>query len=192
MSQLIREQLSALLDSELPIEEEELLFKQLEKSTECRAVLGRYSLMSELIRGPSADPEVLVVSERIRTALIEQAPHSAAAAPKNGWSTSVKGLVGAGIAASVAILALVSLNTINRGPASVSPLGELQTVSDSYVVPKHSNADQMAITPARLTNYLVSHGEYFNAPSRLTIDSHMVSEQSGSLGDSNTEASPDD
>lgn len=192
MSQLIREQLSALLDGELPIEEEELLLRQLDTSSEYRAILGRYSYMAELIRGPSADPAVLHFGEHIRTVLLEQVPHSPSHSPKQAWSTTVKGLVGAGIAASVAILALVSLNTLDREEAPVPALAELQESSDSYVVPAHSDGGQMAITPARLTNYLVSHGEFFNGPSRLTIDSHMVSEHSGSLGDPVTETSRDD
>ena len=86
MNQSIREQLSALLDGELPIEEEELLFKQFEKNTEYRVILGRYSLMTELIKGPSADPAVLTVSERIRVALTEQTLYSQSQLPNNAWS----------------------------------------------------------------------------------------------------------
>jgi len=190
MSQSIKEQLSALLDGELPIEEEELLFRQLEKNQEYRAILGRYTLMTELIQGSPADPAVLSVSERVRVALTEEVPYSKRDLPTNSWSTAVKGIVGAGIAASVAILALISLNTVDRDAASVVPaLAELQAGSDSYTVPVVEHSDQMAITPARLTNYLVSHGEYFNGPSRLTIDSHMVSQMSGTLAVQQVEAS---
>lgn len=190
MSQLIKEQLSALLDGELPVEEEDLLFRQLEKNAEYRAVLGRYSLMAEIIRGPSADPEVLRVSERISMSLLDQAPHSIEEPSKSTWSMAAKGLVGTGIAASVAILALVSLNSFDRQP--VPALVELPADVDSYVVPEHSEGGQMAITPARLTNYLVSHGEFFNGPSRLAIDSHMVGQSSGSFGEPGSEANQDD
>jgi hypothetical protein len=145
-----------------------------------------------LIRGPSADPAVLQISERIRMSLLDQPPYSIDEAPKNGWSTAVKGLVGTGIAASVAILALISFNSIDRDPAVAPPLGDLQADADSYVVPEHSDGSQMVITPARLTNYLVSHGEFFNGPSRLAIDSHMVSERSSSLGEPGSEVNQDD
>lgn len=192
MSQLIREQLSALLDGELPVEEEELLFRQLEKGTEYRAVLGRYSFMSELIRGPSADPEVLSMSERIRAVLAEQVAHSESRPSRNTWSTTAKGLVGAGIAASVAIIALVSLNTLERDATLVPALAELHESPDSYVVPANADSGQMAITQAKLTNYLVSHGEFFNGPSRLTIDSHMVGEGAGTPDEPRSEASPND
>jgi hypothetical protein len=192
MSRSIKEQLSALLDGELPIEEEELLFRQLEKNQEYRAILGRYTLLTELIQGSPADPAVLSVSERIRAALTELAPHSERRMPTNSWSTAVKGLVGAGIAASVAILALISLNTIERDSTPVPAIAELQTVSESYTVPAVEPGNRMVITPARLTSYLVSHGEFFNAPSRLTIDSHLVSKMPGTPADQHIEASQDD
>jgi hypothetical protein len=191
MSQLIKEQLSAFVDGELPIEEEELLLKQLEKSAEYRAVLGRYTLMAELIRDPSTDPDVLRISERIRMVLLEEASHSSEP-PRSNSSMVVKGLVGAGIAACVAVLALISLNPFERDSGSVPPLAELQANTDSYVVPVHSDGGQMAITPARLTNYLVSHGEFFNGPSRLTIDSHFVGGQGAPLAVPRTEAMQDD
>jgi len=188
MSQSIREQLSALLDGELPVEEEDLLFRHLEKNQEFKAVYGRYTLMTELIQGSSVNPAVLNLSERIREALTEQAPHTSLQMPTKTWSTAVKGLVGAGIAASVAILALISLNSVDRDAAPVPAVAKLTTNSDSYTVPAVEHGDNMAITPARLTNYLVSHGEFFNGPSRLTIDSHMVSKMSGTLGLQNVEA----
>jgi hypothetical protein len=112
--------------------------------------------------------------------------------PTNSWSTAVKGLVGAGIAASVAILALISLNTIERDSTPVPAIAELQTVSESYTVPAVEPGNRMVITPARLTSYLVSHGEFFNAPSRLTIDSHLVSKMPGTPADQHIEASQDD
>jgi hypothetical protein len=192
MSESIKEQLSALLDGELPVAEEELLFRQLEKNQEYRAILGRYTLMTEIIQGSPADPAVLKISERIGTALTEQAPYSMSPMAKNSWSTAVKGLVGAGIAASVAILVLISLNTLDRGVATGPAVVDLQPGSDSYTVPMVEHGDSMAITPARLTNYLVSHGEFFNGPSRLTIDSHMVSKMSGPLGVQRAEALQDE
>jgi hypothetical protein len=192
MSESIREQLSALLDGELPIEEEEFLFRQLKKNQEYRVIFGRYTLITELIRSSSSDLAMLNVSERIRAALTEQAPYSALQLPRNSWSTAVKGLVGAGIAASVAILALISLNALDRDAALVPALAELQTGSDSYTVPMVENGDRMAITQARLTSYVVAHGDFFNGPSRLTIDAHMVGKMSGALAVQTVEALPDE
>ena len=192
MSQSIKEQLSALLDGELPIEEEDLLFRQLEKNQEYRAIMGRYTLMTELIKGSPADPAALNISERIHTVLAGQVPYSKLPMPTNNWSRAAKGLVGAGIAASVAILALISLNNLDRDTAPVPAFADQQTGSDSYTVPAVEHGDSMAITPARLTNYLVSHGEFFNGPSRLTIDSHMVSQMSGPLGIQKAEALQDE
>lgn len=77
------------------------------------------------------------------------------------------GLVAAGVAATVAGLAVISLNNLDNEPGSVARQAVAQTgsVMDS----------RMAISPGRLTSYLVSHGEYASSLSRPVMDSHIVS-----------------
>src|SRR3984893_6940550 len=51
MSEQIREQVSAFLDSELPNSETELLLKRLTRDPELRESFGRYARIGESVRG---------------------------------------------------------------------------------------------------------------------------------------------
>jgi negative regulator of sigma E activity len=181
MSEPIREQLSALLDGELPLEEEGLLFRQLDKHPQHGKVVGRYSLISELIRDSRTPSVSLEISERVRLTLADEASPDLAAPA--GWSMSRKGLMGAGIAATVAILGLVSFNLVNQdGLPDAEPIALAQVGSGPGRHSTHAVATTMAVTPARLTGYLMSHGEFSNGPSRQILQSHTVGHMSDKFG----------
>jgi hypothetical protein len=172
MRQTIEEQLSVLLDGELPVEEEELLFQRLEQDTGYRETFGRYCLIGELIRGSEVDLATLRISAGVRELLAQEVVLSAAGRPpKFAWGIG-KGLVGLGIAASVAVVALISLVSLDRDPVS-SALPIAAQGGLSYTVPDVGRASTV-IAPVRLTSYLVSHGEFSSAVSRRVMDSHVV------------------
>jgi len=172
MSQTIEEQLSVLLDGELPVEEEELLFQRLERDPAHRETFGRYCLIGEFIRGSEVSVETLRISTGVRDALAGDAAHSATRrSPKIVWSMG-KGLVGLGIAASVAVVALISFVNLDRDSVS-SRSPAVAQAGLSYTVPETGRAS-MVIAPVRLTSYLVSHGEFSSALSRRVMDSHIV------------------
>ena len=186
MTRSIEEQLSALLDSELPIEEEALLLKRLESGSQHRRTLGRYALIGDLIRGTSINRGTLGLSESVSAAVATEQAYAGRFAGENRWGGLSKSLAGAAIAASVAMLALLNFEFFD-GPGSVSPAtGFVRTASTdapspnaltriSYTVPPASSPSNV-IAPARLTNYLVSHSEYSNSLSRQVMDSYIVNQ----------------
>jgi negative regulator of sigma E activity len=199
MSQTIEEQLSALLDGELPEAEEELLLRRLEREPAYRDTLVRYSRIGECLRGSLVEPVGLSVGDRVREAIRAEEPH-AAASSGNKVSSVRRVLLGAGIAAAVAIVALISLREFDAGQGSGD---SSQRVADSRVAISASGPDisytvpsdaprRAAIAPARLTGYLVSHGEYANSISRQVIDSHVVGQTPNSLVWEVSEVSIDD
>jgi len=176
MSRTVEEQLSALLDAELPVEEEELLLRRLERDGSHRETLARYSLIGECIRGAATEPAFLRIGDRVRADVErENIAPSAPSGRRIG-----RGLLGAGIAAGIAVLALV---TIDRAPlpgvpapAPVSAAGgttESVSAGYSYIVPE-SVPVRGRMATVRLTNYLVSHGEFTNGMSRQVMDSYIV------------------
>jgi len=171
MSQTIEEQLSALLDGELPIDEEELLFQRLERDASYRETFGRYCLIGELIRGSKADLTAMRISAEVSGLLEQEAAHSA-----TGQTPRIagigKGLVGLGIAASVAVAALIGFVSFDRDSVS-GPLPVVAQARLSYTVPAVGRGSNV-IPPVRLTSYLVSHGEFSSAVSRRVMDSHVV------------------
>ena len=170
MSHLIEEQLSALFDGELPIEEEGLLFRRLGQDTEYRAVLARYGLISEFLLSARVDTAALQIGDRVRAELDDaelddaelddEVVHSGSSYSPAGFR---KGLIGAGIAASVAMLALITLVNIDGGPGY-------------GFVAQDNRADGQVIEPARLTGYLVSHVGFSSAVSRRVMDSHIINQ----------------
>jgi sigma-E factor negative regulatory protein RseA len=121
MSDILNEQLSALLDGELPPEETALLMRRLEREPELRTRLARYGLCGGALRGERLQVRrdfALRVSAVVagEPALAAPALHPRAgrAVPTSNarrWLTSLSGI---GVAAAVAGLAVFVLQ---RSPA---------------------------------------------------------------------------
>jgi negative regulator of sigma E activity len=109
MSQIIDEQLSALLDGELPVEQEALLLRRLESEPELREKLARFGLIGELVRDASAQTSPLAISGRVSAAIAAQETTSQSAASSSSPSAVGSGFVGAGIAAAIALVVMFNL-----------------------------------------------------------------------------------
>ncbi|MDH3977448.1 MAG: sigma-E factor negative regulatory protein [Gammaproteobacteria bacterium] len=175
MTGKIDEQLSALLDGELPVEQEKLLLKRLAKDADTRDTLGRYGLIGDLIRDTAVMPAAMTISDRVAQALADE-DHDTET--QNGgshpMSPSRTGFVGAGIAAAIAavvVLNLASVSGASRGE------GDLQVVPVASVAVTHHNANHVhpeSPNSARLTRYLVAHAQFSNIASRQLVDSHLA------------------
>ena len=77
MSDEISEQLSALVDDELGEVERPLLLGRLQRDAELREILGRYQLISEVMRG-TGQLSTLGIAERVRQALEQESAPSGA------------------------------------------------------------------------------------------------------------------
>ncbi len=186
MTGKIEEQLSAFLDGELDGRELEMLLHQLDKSPGHRATMARYSLAGDGLRHDELIPAALGLGERVREAIRTEPGYSGRASMLRNWSVAKQGLFGTGIAATVAVIALLGFGELNRSPlvndrAAVAELGggvSTQQNDFSYIVPATAVAttNRTVLAPARLTGYLVSHGEYSSLLSRQSMDSHIVSQ----------------
>ena len=163
MSQIIDEQLSALLDGELPVEQEALLLRRLESEPELREKLARFGLIGELVRDASAQTSALAISGRVSAAIAAQETTSQSAAPSSSPSSVGTGFVGAGIAASIALVVMFNLADIG----SVTDIPGAAQVA-------HDDGVEMAVDSVRLTRYLVSHAQYSNSASRQLVNSHIA------------------
>jgi negative regulator of sigma E activity len=178
MSQPVEEQLSAFLDGELPSEELDLLLARLDREPAKRATLARYAMAGECIRSGSASVSALEVAERVRAALLaeQERPFERIRARPAAW----RGWAAGGVAAAAAVvaLALVSPGTFQSVPApSATPAATVATVADEPLTDIRPAVNRR-LTPraaARLTGYLVAHGQYTNQLSRSNFDSHLIS-----------------
>mgnify|MGYP001813223703 FL=1 len=164
MSDEIREQLSALIDDELSDLERPLLLGRLQRDIELRECLGRYQLIGEVLRGDGS-VSTLSVARRVREAVEREAvggpPQSQ---PAQRSASHWKPLAGVGVAASVALLALLGITTLREtDTANVPALASGDTVPRVAGAGGVQEGQWDRIEPRieeRLSGYLVNHSEY--------------------------------
>lgn len=203
MSEQIREQISAFLDGELPDSETELLLKRLSRDEELRAVFGRFAFAGDVMRQPGCTlhSRTLVADVNRR---IDGEPqvmsHTLAVARARRWWRPV---VGAAVAAGVAIVAVVSVERFSSVPALpltaarvpvatrqvIAPAPQVQQAQApafaaagsrealSYTVPVVSSEHLAVLPPTRLTSYVLAHSKYSTVLGQRNVLSGLMADQ---------------
>ncbi len=228
-------QLSAMIDGELPAAECELLARRLGKDELLRTQWSRYALIGAALR---AERGVVLhdrVSWRVQSVIAQEAVYQEPAgesysdeasqtlpAAANGvvgrrgtarWMRFAQPIMGAGIAAGVALVSIVWLrsqdSSVDPGTilASNSPevieaaaplevlASSVETSIDSTTIETVSNGEpdryvtpQVATSsgvapPARLANYVVAHSEFSGPLSRRMALLGLVTTESSTVSD---------
>jgi hypothetical protein len=192
MSEPVDEQLSAMLDGELPPEQSELLLKRLDRDAELRARFGRYALISESLRGGAdAAPTRALFIARVHASIAASPPLPAPARVQPGWRLAA----GLAVAATVAGLAVVLLGRAPGGPelATLAPPAAMVAAplpasdphpagsarlagAGSYVTPP-LRARPTLIPLGELANYAVAHSDFAaSLPTGAMLTGLMVEE----------------
>lgn len=204
MTDSVNEQLSACLDGELPAAELDLLLKRLERNPELREALGRYTVLGEALRHARPVVASRSFADKVMAA-VEQEPAVARRAARISpvLARRLRPVAGVGIAATVAALAIFSVQRSGVAPGPIAanepaaaPTAVVaQTDEDaaSYIVP--SSTSQSAFVPAtRLTNYVVAHSEYSSPLARRSVLTGVLAEDDSdpdvATDDSNKPQSP--
>jgi len=183
MTEQISDQISAFIDDELSDEESAFLLRRFERDADARSRAALYTMIGAALRDElvGSDPDVL--RRRIAAALTgtATAPQQRPAA-RVQWRY-LRPAVGVGIAATVAVAAIVGLRAVNfarlggpGGAATASLPLQAQTSGavPTYVLPREVS-DAPAVAPAvRLTNYVMHHSEYSSRLSRTSVHSNVV------------------
>jgi len=171
MSDEIREQLSALADDELNDVEQPLLLGRLQRDAGLRACLGRYQLIGEVMRGTGATA-TLGIAGRVQQALADDMPVSARATERMALWKPVAGLA---VAASVALVAVLTVTSVDENPANNVPalatadlapvVAPVRTAGPAVTQVSDISGDPRwdRLAPSidkRLSGYLVNHSEY--------------------------------
>ena len=164
MSDEIREQLSTLLDDELDKLERPLLLGRLQRDAQLRECMGRYQLIGEVMRG-SGQLETLDVADRVQAALAADPVMDVDNLPEAAASRWWKPLAGFAVAASVALVAVLSVTSIQEPETQTTPVvAAVETTTGSVAeVARVSDGEWDRIEPKidqRLSAYLVNHNEY--------------------------------
>jgi negative regulator of sigma E activity len=182
MSEPINEQISALVDGELPPEETAFLMRRLSHEPDLAARLARYRLVGGVLRGERAVAAEDFAARVSAAIALEPGPTlpvlESRREPKRGSPLGrlVRPLVGLSVAASVGVLAVMVLGR-TQGPGEVErvaavsspPAVSAAAVSAatallprsaeplSYVTPAAAAARLGEIPGATLANYVAAH-----------------------------------
>jgi len=133
-----RQQLSALVDGELPSDEARFLLRRLQHDDELAGCQERWLLCGDVLRGMAAAPAPVDFAARVRSAVASEPVPLAQAAPARGraWRWG-----GGAVAASVAALALFMSHERVPAPVADVPAQVFATTAQVPSPPLPSPAD---------------------------------------------------
>ncbi|HUO94841.1 MAG TPA: sigma-E factor negative regulatory protein [Steroidobacteraceae bacterium] len=199
MSDILNEQLSALLDGELPPEETTLLLKRIAREAELTSRLRRYRMCGDVLRGERVQARA-DFAMRVSAAIAAEPPLPA---PRHAARRSlhiarwVRPLAGLAVAASVATVAVLVLR---QGPVATSVPAQVAAIrtaapapvarvlpsypQDSseppiYVTPAATRAPLGTIPEAMLANYVVAHSQASAPFAGQSVLIHLVADGTG-------------
>jgi len=177
MSDQIREQMSALLDGELPQDEVGLLVRRMARDVELKRAFGNYVLVGEALRAPGGLTASPGFAARISAAIeaeegalpMTTAPLAPSRSAVN-WRRPVAAVAVAAGAAFAAVLLVrpdagdVTQFAERAGAPDAPPLVALP-VGGSSPTPAQNQ---------RLATYLVAHGQYTTSIGRRNVWSNAI------------------
>lgn len=178
MTDQIREQLSALLDGELPRNEIGLLMRRLDRDPKLRRSFGTYALIGETLRAPGGLVASQSFAARVSAAVdapqaIPSAPRTAPAAVASNVVFWKRPAVRTALAASVAAAAVLVLRPQQDSQQQLAAEQSVPTSIDSF---------GSSPTPAqsqRLASYMVAHSQYSTPMVRRNVLTSLLAADPG-------------
>jgi len=156
MKEKLHEQLSALVDDELEAGEQALLLRQLGADPALHERLARYQLISDTMQS-HLPPQLDIGFHKSIQAALQDEP--AVYVEKSRLTGLLKPLAGFAVAASVAVVAVLSLQSIH-GDTPVPAVASAPATQDYLRAEIEARPASAVRTPQRLDAYVVNHNEY--------------------------------
>jgi sigma-E factor negative regulatory protein RseA len=158
MKQKLHEQLSALVDDELDAAEQALLLRQIGADEMLRERLARYQLISDALQN-HLPPRLDVGFHNSVQAALQEEP--AVHVESSRFAGVAKPVAGLAIAASVAVVAVLSLQSVrHESPSSTPAMASAPVVQDYLRAEIKTPTAASPHAPQNLNAYLVNHNEY--------------------------------
>ena len=160
MKDKLHEQLSAMVDDELTESEQALLTRQIGSDTDLHRRLSRYQLISDALRNQLPDRVDPAFSARVQIAVRNETTKTSMVAGSRPLTAMLKPVVGLAVAASIAVVAVLSLQSV-REEADMPPVVASAPPSTDYI--RAGSTPEPAARPRTDKNldiYLVNHNEY--------------------------------
>lgn len=164
MNDALRMQVSAFVDGELADNETELLLRRLSQDAALRQLVAQYLAIGRLVRGERDIPGMPDLRGRIATALGEERPIETTPPIEASQSRWLRPVAGLAVAATVAGLAVVGLQTLEvESPARPRATIASETSGVGYTEPSPSAVSSEVSSNGpnsdTLTQYYLRHGE---------------------------------
>jgi sigma-E factor negative regulatory protein RseA len=167
MSDKIQEQISALLDNELSTREAADILDRLREQDDLQTQWDRFHLIGDVMRGEATQINASETVARVRRSLESEPAMIAAPRIKSMLLQGplwVRSLAGAGLAASVAALAVITApHFLDSNPGDAMQIAATENaVTSPYSEQRGTrwkNLKQPEVE-SKLNGYLVEHGEY--------------------------------
>jgi sigma-E factor negative regulatory protein RseA len=160
MKDRLHEQLSALVDDELAEPEQALLTRRIGADADLHRRLARYQLISDALRNQLPDRIDPAFAARVQAAVRDESAQPAAV-PGSRWRAALlKPVAGFAVAASVAVVAVLSLQSVREDAASLPAMASTPSSTDFI---RADSTPEPVIRPRadkNLNIYLVNHNEY--------------------------------
>lgn len=158
MNEAIREQMSALMDGELPEAERDRVLRRLCDDPALAAEWGRLHLVRDSLNGELPRHLDFALAARVQAAVQDEPPLAVPSPPPRARAW-VRPLAALAVAASVAGLALVGVQQLSA-PQHPEPVPAVADAgSATPAIPPGTRWDRPEAAP-RLNAYLVNHNEY--------------------------------
>jgi sigma-E factor negative regulatory protein RseA len=159
MSKESREHLSSLMDGEISRETGRFLVRRLGSDNELRMTWARYHLVRDCLRHQEGSLAGDDLNNRIQQALVDEAPQRAPGRFAAAW---LKPVAGAAIAASVALMAIVT--TGPQSPLSSQTAGIAESPpTESFVSPNNGLVPSPYSQEASASGGLGNHNQKMNS-----------------------------
>lgn len=169
MNDAIRAQISAFVDGELPDNEAELLLLRMSQDAALRQQAAEYMAMGRVIRGERVIAGMAQLRDRISAAIDDQPVEFSSTPAATAGSRILRPLAGLGIAATVALAAILGMQQINSDNG-IDELPVADATADggagSFTVPARED-DQ-------LQEYLRRHAESASFIGAGSINTRLV------------------
>ena len=188
MTDQIKEQISAFLDDELPMDEARLLVRRMERDESLRRTFRQYVLAGELLRAPGAQIASPGFAARVMAAIDEQPAVTSAVGGdvRSAIQPWARTALAAGIAASVLGVAVLLGRADRSQPLQIAeaPVPTAVPVQATAATPggaAASREDLPLVSPTpeerqRMTGYILAHGQFATPMARRTVWSGVLAD----------------
>jgi sigma-E factor negative regulatory protein RseA len=167
MNDKVNEQLSSMVDDELPGSEQEFLLRRLQQDDELQGTWSRYHLIGEAMRQHISSTSKHDLADRVSAAIRLESPggqEESETAPRR--KSFFKPVAGLAVAASVAMMAIVGVKNLTQTSEPVNGLPQLAKTSTSDLKRVQHGTRWNLSRPeveSKLNGYLVNHNEHVNS-----------------------------